>query len=180
MTVFLSFIRASDCCFKSFIFLNIFINYSLFLPGVMIVPRMNVKVGSGKSIGLEKQNSSLPYFSINFFEVTLAEIFYVLKKIINISKRNSPANTIGCAGLNPGNGSTGSSFKCIVSPIWASFADLILHNYSTTVFIKPTIKNQSFEWCLTISIWRYNNQILTEGQIKISHRLSLNTLVSIH
>jgi len=38
-----------------------------------------VKVGSGKSIGLEKQNSSLPYFSINFFDVTLAEIFYALK-----------------------------------------------------------------------------------------------------
>lgn len=45
------------------------------------MPRINgsysatVKVGSGKSIGLEKQNSSLPYFSINFFDVTLAEIF---------------------------------------------------------------------------------------------------------
>lgn len=45
-----------------------------------------MKVGSGKSIGLEKQNSSLPYFSINFFDVTLAEIFYILKKLINISK----------------------------------------------------------------------------------------------
>lgn len=50
-----------------------------------MVPRINgsyndvVNTGSGKSIGFEKKNSSLPYFSINCFDVTLAENVFSYK-----------------------------------------------------------------------------------------------------